>query len=243
MSKKSENTNRSEKIEYNNYQIKNFKKYYKNYHHNEIETYNKINWCESEIDSLNIEINNFREIIKKTKEYFLLELESSTDKHQQIKLQNENIYSNLINFLKKDNTNKISSLSEEIGKYKYEISEKNKHVENLNNLLANRNNQINILNEKISEITSLNELKLNKIIEENKNKIKELTEELNEIKTNLNKKEKQNKILTDENNIFKLNLEEKDEQIKSLKEEIKILNSTIEEKDKTLKSFGVISNE
>lgn len=239
MSKRSENTNMSEKIEDNNYQ-KNFKKYYKNYHHNELKTYNKINWCESEINSLNLEINNFKEIMEKTKEYFLLELESSTDKHQQIKLQNENIYSNLINFLKNDNNNIISSLSEEIGKYKYEISEKNKHIENLNNLLANRDNQINILNDKISEITSSNELKLNKITEDNKNKIKELTDELNEIKTNLNKKENQNKILTDENNIFKLNLEEKDEQIKSLKEEIKILNSTIEEKNKTIESFGAV---
>lgn len=249
MSKRNDNNNISEKIEDNNQM--------KNSENNELEIFNKVNWCETEINSLTLEIDNFKEVIEKTKEYFLLELETSTDKYKQIRLQNENIYSELISFLKNENTNEISLLSEEIGKYKYKITEKDEYIENLtdkndnlNNILAEQDNQINLLNNKISEITSSSELELNKIVnekndeinkitEENKNKMKNLNDEIDELKAKLNEQEDQNKILIDENNIFKLSIEEKEEQIKSLKEEIKILNSIIEEKDETLESFGI----
>ena len=64
---------------------------------------NKINQYENKINLLNLEINNFKEVLGKTKEYLLLELETNSDKYNQIKFQNENIYSDLISFLKNEN--------------------------------------------------------------------------------------------------------------------------------------------
>ena len=107
MSKKSKNLNMSEKIKDN--KMENFKKKYKNYRNNELEMSNKINQYENKINLLNLEINNFKEVFGKTKEYLLLELETNSDKYNQIKFQNENIYSDLISFLKNENTNEISA--------------------------------------------------------------------------------------------------------------------------------------
>ena len=73
----------------------------------------EINKYGDEISSLSNEFNNFKEIIEKTKEYLLLELESNLDKCNQIQLRNEDKYDELLVFLKNDTNNKVSLISEE----------------------------------------------------------------------------------------------------------------------------------
>lgn len=185
------------------------KKYSENYHENKnSEIIDKLNNCKSEIDLLNIKINNYKEVIEKTKEYFILELEANYDKHKQIQLQNENKYNELILLLKNDNKNEILSLNQKIGKHENEINEKNEYIKNL----TNRNDE------------------LNNTVVEYKKQISSLNEQITKI-------ENQNKVLTDDTNMFKLTIEEKDKEIKTLKDEILILNSTINEQEETIDSF------
>ena len=143
-----------EKIEEITEQMKKLENYYNNEYS---KVFDKLNYFENEIKSMNNEINNIKDNIEKNKEYLLLELETSIDKNKQIMIENEQTYSDLITFLKNDETNKILSLSEDIGKYKHELSKNNEYIENitnkndkLNNVLVERENQINSQNEKIT---------------------------------------------------------------------------------------------
>ena len=69
---------------------------------------NKLEGYDTKINNLNKDFSNLNETINKLKEYLLLELESSLDKHKQIQLKNENKYDDLLVVLKNNDDEKIS---------------------------------------------------------------------------------------------------------------------------------------
>ena len=185
MSKETDNINiLLEKIEDIAKQMKNFEDYYKNEYS---KVFDKLKYNENEINATNSEINNLKDIIEKNKEYLLLELETSTDKNKQFKIENEQNYSDLIVFLKNDETNKILSLGEDIGRYKHELSKNKEYIKNITNknddlsdILVERENQITSLTEEITNITTTKDTEINKITEEKNNEINNLKNTINQ---------------------------------------------------------------
>ena len=225
MSKKSNDINNLlNKIDNFTNELKKFEIFYKN---QDFEYNNKLNIYENKIDDINHELNNFKEIFEKTKEYLLLEIESSLDKHKQIQFNDENRYNELIILLKNNNDKNISSLSEEIGNLKQIITGKDELIKSFKIKDDEYNNQIRLMNDEINEITALNET--DEITALNETEIKKITEE----------KDNQIYNLTNKNNKLNMCLAEKDNQIQLMNEkinEITALNETeikkiTEEKD------------
>ena len=144
---------------------------------------------------LNQELNTFKEIIDKTREYLLLELDSSLDKHKQIQIENENKYEELVVFLKNEDSNKILSLSEEIGRFKQIIDEKEKLIEILKNKEIEHENQLNESNNQILEFESQSS-EINKIIAERDNQISDLTGRVDELNGGIAERDNQISDLT-----------------------------------------------
>ncbi|WP_295593156.1 hypothetical protein, partial [uncultured Methanobrevibacter sp.] len=159
-------------------EIENFPKdlnFEKNTKNQDFDIDNKLNIYDNQINYLNQEIIDFKEIISKTKEYLLLELESNLDKHKQIQLKNENKYEELIILLKNDNNDKFSSLNEEIGKLKQIIIGKNELIEILKNEKNESYDEISLLNEKINTIIKSKDAEINKLNEEKNIEINNLS--------------------------------------------------------------------
>ena len=129
---------------------------------------NKVLKIHQELEKYDVKINSmmknlsiFKENSDKTKEYLLLELESNLDKLNQIQKKYENKSFELISFLKEDNSNQISILSEKIGMLKQQITEKNNkinnlthNINNLNQLIEKKNEELVYLNQKFIDLSN-----------------------------------------------------------------------------------------
>ena len=215
-----------------------------------IEVCDKLNGHDSEINLLKGEFDRFKEIVEKTKEYLLLELESNLDKSKQIQSESENKYDELLIYLKNENTANLLSLSEENGKYKQIIEENEELIKISENKEFELNNRMHDLNEKIS--------KLNECIEDKDVKIAGLSDEVGGLKecivekddliSSLNgrieevvglgkDKDNQISVLSDELNDLKNCIIEKDNKNKILADENNLIKKTIVEKDNQIDSF------
>ena len=98
---------------------------------------NKLNSQQEDIKQLENELALFNEIIEKTKEYLLLELESILDKQAIVINKHEDVINNLderFNFVKStliDKEDKIDSLNRELGKFKQIVFNKDDCITNL----------------------------------------------------------------------------------------------------------------
>ena len=153
-------------------ELKNFEIFFKN---REIKVKNELSEYKQEIENRNHELDNFKEILDKTKEYLLLELESNLDKQKQIQIKNEEKYNELIIYLKNENDNEIILLSEEVGRLKQLLTEKNEINKNLKQNEEHFKNKIQTLNNKIVELNDLREAEVKKTVEEKDMEIFDLT--------------------------------------------------------------------
>lgn len=216
----------------------------------------KLNKQNADIITLNNELNNYKEVINATKEYILLELESSLDKHNQIQIKSRTKYEDLLAFIKNDNNDKISVLSEELGRTKQILDEKNIFIDELKNNNENLENQIKSLNKNIDEMDSLKKLEfekfieekdeeINKIISEKDKRISLLSEEIDaitlkkddEIKNIVKNNENVVKSITEDFDKFKSHAFEKENEYDVLIEENNILKRSIDVKDEQIKSL------
>ena len=122
------------------------------------------------------------------------ELESNLDKQKQIQLPNDKKYDELLVLLKNDQ--KILMLSEEIGKHKQELEDKNKEIDSLKNRKNELIKEINTLKIKVNEIT-LKNLETEKIIEEKDKTISIMVNENTNLKNQLKHTEDDLKHTTD----------------------------------------------
>ena len=252
MSKKTRETMLLEELENLSYQLKNFEKYFKSY---DKCINDKFEFYDDKFNSFAIELTNFKEIFDKTREYLLLELESTLDNYNQIQLQNKDGYRELFVLLKKNNDDNFSLAYEEIGRLKHIISEKDELIEILENRENESNTQINLLKENLSklveekdgEISSLSgkNAELSRSLVEKDDQINLLNENLNEIinshEIELNKlvEEKDGEIssLSGKNAELSESLAEKNNQNKLLLEELDIIKLNINQKDNHINSL------
>ena len=127
---------------------------------------NKLEGFDDKINSLNDELTIVKEESDKTKQYLLLELESSLDKYHQSENKLENKYNELIMLLKDDSNNKISSLSEELGKYKQALEVKDKSINRYKNNQKELKDGISQNKKKIIDLTNKNN-ELEEVIKNN----------------------------------------------------------------------------
>ena len=175
-----------------------------------------LNIKNDDINLINHDLSTLKEDIINNQEYFLLEIESSFDKNNLIQTKNEN---------------KISELSEEIGKNKQIIDEKNKMINNFQEKESDYINQISSLKHEIKTISLNNDDKINRIIEEKNGEIRSIKKDKDGQISKLN--EWINKISTDYDDKLSRIIEEKNGEIRSIKKDkdgqISKLNERINE--------------
>lgn len=91
------------------------------------------------INSIKQDLYDVKKNNKKTKEHLLLELESSLDKHNQIQIRNDSYFKEFIKSFEEERankTNEMNNLSENMGRLKQIIDEKDNLI---NNLKINQN--------------------------------------------------------------------------------------------------------
>ena len=213
------------------------------------EVSDKLNGHDSEINLLKVELNKFKEIFEKTKEYLLLEFESNLDKSKQIQIESENKYNDLLIYLKNENTANSLSLTENT-KYKQIIEENEELIKTLENKELELNNILHDLNEKISKLSKCIEHKDVKItdLSDEVGSLKEHIVEKDELISSLNgrieeivgldkNKDNQISILSEELNDLKNYITERDNENKILVDENNLIKKTINEKNNQLDSF------
>ena len=134
------------------------------------------------INSIKQDLYDVKKNNKKTKEHLLLELESSLDKHNQIQIRNDSYFKEFIKSFEEERankTNEMNNLSENMGRLKQIIDEKDNLI---NNLKINQNELESTIKDYETKLETSN------INAETLNKLKSQIDELN---NNITTKEKE----------------------------------------------------
>lgn len=133
-------------------ELKNFEKILKN---NYLIFNKKLENYENIINTLSLELNNYKEINDETKELLLLELDSNLDKQIQTQTQtqliNNHNYEKINTIIKNKTNNEIYSLNNELKNTKEILNDKNILIHSYENKEKNFLTQIKLLNQKIKE--------------------------------------------------------------------------------------------
>lgn len=192
---------------------------------------NKLKEYDDKINLSNQELSILKENILSIQDS-LFRLESSFNKQEQLQIKRENKYNELFLNLRNEQDNTISNLIEEMERNKQILIEKDNLISTLQEIELNSNNKIFLLNEEISEITSDNENRIKRIVEEKNiefekilnekdSQIKKLNTQLSELKPKVkDHDEKKDKYLSDESTVnqylnkIELSIKEQQEQTK-----------------------------
>ena len=178
---------------------------------------NDLDTCLREFNLIKEEFNSLKEITIKTKDFLLLEVESSFDKQKMIKSKQDSkidSFREIVDLLKNENNvklNEISFLNNKLDKFnqiiidknnlinsfKLNINELNAEISSLKDSLEGRDVSINELN---AEISSLKDS-----LEGRDVSINELNKKINFLKNLISKKNNNIELLKDEINILKIN--------------------------------------
>lgn len=217
---------------------------------------------DNDFNSLNQDLNNFKEITNKFQEYLLLEIESKSDEHYQFfSKQKEELYSFLEkNYSKIDQMININEKCDELKQTATEQDESigllqnemNTNIIEINDIILENKLLIKQLNEKISlyntdfnldDLSNSNDIK--SLIEQYENKISYLIDnlikmrkdydvEIESLNKNLDaKNEDYKKLLIENNELKKLNMNEN--KFKLFDAKLGLLKKEVDEKNNNLK--------
>lgn len=189
---------------------------------------NKLKEYDDKINLSNQELSILKENVFSIQDS-LFRLESNFNKQNQLQIKRESKYNELFLNLRNEQDNTISNLIEERGMNKQALIEKDNLISTLQEVELDSKNQIFLLNDKISEITSDNEnrikriseeknIEIDKILNEKESQIKKLNTQLSELNSKVEDSDQlivnNLKQLTTKVNSIELSIKEQQEQTK-----------------------------